>query len=167
MMVNMILAVCDNLAIGNGKNGLCIHSKEDLANFKQLTSGGVVVMGRNTFMSLPNGPLPNRTNVVITSSNIDGVACFPTVQEALSAFAGQPIWIIGGARLFEEGIQYTNTVWLTVFEHDCGETALRLNNEFYDYLVENFTIRQSTSITNGKIIQYQRSSQLYPYDPYD
>jgi dihydrofolate reductase len=50
-------------------NNLPWHVPEDLAFFKNMTQGHVVIMGRKTFESLPNGPLKNRINIVITRNS--------------------------------------------------------------------------------------------------
>ena len=67
--MNFIVAVDNNYAIG--RNGTLIYNlPTDLAYFKRITSGKVVVMGDKTFLSLPKHPLPNRINIVISISNI-------------------------------------------------------------------------------------------------
>ena len=63
--LSIIVAVADDLAIGKD-NGLLCHIPGDLKRFKELTTGHTVIMGRKTLESLPNGPLPNRRNIVIT-----------------------------------------------------------------------------------------------------
>ena len=65
--ISIIAAVAENRAIGKNNDLLC-HLPADLKRFKALTSGHTVIMGRRTFESLPNGALPNRDNIVITSS---------------------------------------------------------------------------------------------------
>ncbi|WP_084075774.1 dihydrofolate reductase [Demequina sp. NBRC 110052] len=84
---------------------------EDLARFQRLTRGGVVVMGRRTWESLPPRyrPLPGRTNIVVTSRDaIDGVPVAPSLDYALQmASALEPdadVWVIGGASLFAEAM---------------------------------------------------------------
>ena len=52
--------------IGDDKNGLLYHIKEDMKHFRTLTKGHILLMGRNTFESLPNGPLPGRVHIVLT-----------------------------------------------------------------------------------------------------
>lgn len=90
--------------------------KGDLKRFKELTIGegnNVVIMGKNTFLSLPNGPLKNRYNIVISSSLIeeDGYKVARNFTEAyslandyISDKNGQ-IWIIGGSSIYEEAIK--------------------------------------------------------------
>ena len=66
-MISAIVAVDANWGIGyNGQ--LLEHISDDLKRFKELTSNNTVVMGRKTWESLPNKPLPNRLNIVLTST---------------------------------------------------------------------------------------------------
>ena len=65
MKISIIAAVARKRAIGF-ENKLIYWLPNDLKRFKQLTTGHTIVMGRNTFDSLPNGPLPNRRNIVLT-----------------------------------------------------------------------------------------------------
>ena len=66
-MINVIAAVAKNRAIGND-NKLIYWLPNDLKRFKALTTGHTIIMGRNTFDSLPKGALPNRRNVVLSRS---------------------------------------------------------------------------------------------------
>ena len=64
--MNLIAAVDQNWAIGN-KNELLVRIPADQKFFRETTTGKVVVMGRKTLESFPNGlPLKNRTNIVLT-----------------------------------------------------------------------------------------------------
>ena len=67
-MLKMVVCVDKNGAIGN-KGGLLTHNKEDMQYFKKVTSGDTVLMGNNTYKSLPMYPkgLPNRRNIVFTT----------------------------------------------------------------------------------------------------
>lgn len=72
----------------------------DLPRFKQLTEGKVIVMGRNTWDSLPKKPLPNRLNIVITNNPLN----FPEEVIAtndLNRLKDYDVWLIGGAKLIE------------------------------------------------------------------
>ena len=69
MTVNLIVAISENNAIG--KNGdLCFHIKDDLRRFKELTIGKPIIMGYNTYKSLPNGALPKRENIVLCDNKV-------------------------------------------------------------------------------------------------
>jgi dihydrofolate reductase len=87
----------------------------DLPRFKRLTEGQLVVMGRNTWDSLPKKPLPNRINIVVTSRPFveHGVA---TINKLLNY--SDSYWLIGGAKLIEQAWSYINEIHLTrVYDH--------------------------------------------------
>ena len=102
--------------------GMPWHLPEDLAHFKATTQGRPVIMGRRTWESFPARfrPLPGRTNVVVTSrpqdpqlqveDRDDGTAVIAVpswgdaVRAAAAAPGGEHLWVIGGARLYEEAL---------------------------------------------------------------
>ncbi len=101
-MTTLILALDANGVIGlNGK--LPWTLKDDLEHFKKTTMGKPIIMGRATWESLPS-PLPNRTNVIITSnapdSDYKNIIYLPTLEAALSIY-GNDVCVIGGAKLAE------------------------------------------------------------------
>ncbi|MDO4773804.1 MAG: dihydrofolate reductase [Candidatus Saccharibacteria bacterium] len=86
----------------------------DLAHFKQLTTGGCVIMGRKTFASIGSRPLPNRENIVV-SSKPTGVSGVLTAVNLSSAYAlsRYPIFIIGGGQLYAAALPDANIVYAT------------------------------------------------------
>ena len=70
-MISIIAAVARNRAIGF-KNKLIYWLPNDLKRFKALTTGHTIIMGRNTYLSLPKGALPNRRNIVLTRKGVQG-----------------------------------------------------------------------------------------------
>ena len=70
-MISIIAAVAKNRAIGF-KNKLIYWLPNDLKRFKALTTGHTIIMGRNTYLSLPNGALPNRRNIVLSQTMNSG-----------------------------------------------------------------------------------------------
>ena len=120
-IISIIAAVAENGAIGKDNNLLC-YLPSDLKRFKALTSGHTVVMGRRTFESLPNGALPNRDNIVITSAgnkNFQNVKICHSVQEALDAVAADEteIFIIGGASVYRTFLPLADKLYLTHIHH--------------------------------------------------
>lgn len=103
----------------------------DLPRFKRLTAGHPVIMGRNTWESLPKKPLPNRINIVVTSSPFEqaGVTCVDTICNHSDFY-----WLIGGAKLIETCWEWINEVHLTkVNDHyDCDVhiDLLKLEKDF-------------------------------------
>ena len=92
MKLIIIAAIAHNRVIGkNGK--LPWHIPEDLARFKQLTTGHTVIMGRRTFDGLER-PFPNRVNIVISSNVINGVSSYPSLNFALQALSNRSLQML-------------------------------------------------------------------------
>lgn len=115
MNIAIIAAVAKNGAIGND-NKLIYWLPNDLKRFKELTTGHTIIMGSNTFRSLPKGALPNRRNVVLTRKGGDfpGAEQFTSLDEALQSCAGEEtVYIIGGEMLYRYALPYADTLELT------------------------------------------------------
>lgn len=124
MAIHLIYARAANGVIGLN-NTMPWHLPEDLAHFKQLTSGNPVVMGRKTWDSLPERfrPLPGRTNIVVTRSTdwqADGVVRAGTLEEALHAGAqhGDTVWVMGGAQIYAQALPLADVVEVTIIDQD-------------------------------------------------
>ncbi len=89
------------------------HYSEDLKRFKRTTLNSTVIMGRKTWESLPFRPLPQRRNIVITSNSDMSAESYPSINKALQAIDDGQIWFIGGAQIYQESIQYCDTIDLT------------------------------------------------------
>lgn len=114
-MISMIAAVARNRAIGF-ENKLIYWLPNDLKRFKALTTGHTIVMGRHTFESLPKGALPNRRNVVLSTTvkALPGCEVYPTLQEALdNCRPDEDVYIIGGARVYEQALPQADRLCLT------------------------------------------------------
>ena len=94
-MIKAILACDEDWGIGKDGELPWPHNSADLKWFKENTTGGVVVMGKSTWDSLPFKPLPKRENIIVTRSNQDtGITNYQFKET-------KDIWIIGGAKLIE------------------------------------------------------------------
>jgi len=122
MKLIIIAAIARNRVIGK-KSKLPWHIPEDLLRFKQLTTGHTVIMGRKTFDSLDN-PLPNRTNIVITSRVINGVKSYPSLDFALQALKNEKeVFVIGGGRVYTDALRFADELQLTLLDRDVdGDT---------------------------------------------
>ena len=103
-MISIIAAVAKDRAIGF-ENKLIYWLPNDLKRFKALTTGHTIVMGRNTFLSLPKGALPNRRNIVLSRSQKEFPGCetYSSLKEALQHCApDEEIYIIGGASVYKQ-----------------------------------------------------------------
>ena len=116
----LIVAVDEQNAIGKNQQ-LLAHLPNDLKHFKHITSGHTVIMGRKTFESLPNGALPNRENIVLTTNpafSTSGVTVCRTIAEALAACRDEDTaFIIGGGTVYKEALPYADTLYLTRIHH--------------------------------------------------
>ena len=114
--MNLIVAADKNWGIGKD-NKLLVSIPSDMKFFRQETMGKVVVMGRKTLESFPNGlPLKNRTNVVLTSDKNyqvkDAVIVhsIDEVLEELKKYDDDEIYVIGGGKVYEELLPYCDSL---------------------------------------------------------
>lgn len=118
MTVSLIVAVADNNAIGIENKLPWNHIKEDMMWFKEQTKGKTVVMGSSTWDSLPRKPLPNRTNVVLSSRmsipEVDLVLSgdAKTIVEQLTK-THDDIVIMGGAKVYNDFAPLVSTMYIT------------------------------------------------------
>ena len=117
--MNIIVAVDKNWAIGKD-NKLLVSIPADMKMFRQETTGKVVVMGRKTLESFPNGlPLKNRTNIVLTGNkdyNVKDAIIVHTVEELLEEIKKYPseeVYCIGGDSVYKQLLPYCDTAHVT------------------------------------------------------
>lgn len=118
--ISIIVAIAENRAIGKD-NKLLWHISEDLKRFKKLTTGHTLIMGRNTFLSLPNGALPNRRHIVI--SDVDGESfkeceMARSIEEAVQlAGDADECFVIGGGMVYGQFLPVAGKLYLTQVHH--------------------------------------------------
>ena len=117
--MNAIVAADKNWGIGY-KNTLLISIPSDMKFFRQTTMNHVVVMGRKTLESFPNGlPLAKRTNIVLTRDQdykVKGAILVHSEEELLEElkkYEEDDIFVIGGGSVYEMMLPYCNTVYVT------------------------------------------------------
>ena len=117
-MIALVVAHSANRVIGRD-GGLPWHLPCDLRHFKELTTGGTVVMGRRTYESIPERfrPLPGRRNLVVSRRGCDAPEVFGGVDEALDA-AGGDCFVIGGGEVYAQALARADRVYATVIEGD-------------------------------------------------
>jgi dihydrofolate reductase len=132
MRIILIAAVARNGVIGRSDtNGLPWPPyREDMDHFKAVTMGHAVVMGRNTWESIPERfrPLPGRENIIVsttldpTAKEYEAVSVYPSLDDALDDaihFGGyEKLYIIGGARLYAEALPIADELDLTLIDQD-------------------------------------------------
>lgn len=119
--LSIIVAVAQNYAIGK-ENKLLWHIPEDFKWFKKNTTGHTVIMGKNTYYSLPRRPLPNRRNIIITDINgekIEGAEMAYSIDEAIQmADTGKENFIIGGASIYRQFFNRVGKLYITWVNKD-------------------------------------------------
>ncbi|MBO4311240.1 MAG: dihydrofolate reductase [Lachnospiraceae bacterium] len=123
--MNLIACVDANWGIGY-KNELLVRIPSDQKFFRETTTGKVVVMGRKTLDSFPNGkPLKNRTNIVITSNkNLEKreeeiyVNSLEECLELLKNYKDEDIFIIGGASIYKQFLPYCRKAYITKVDRE-------------------------------------------------
>ena len=115
-MISIIVAIAENNAIGKN-NDLLWHIPEDMKRFKRLTTGHTIVMGKRTWESLPNRPLPNRRSIVITDvpgEKIEGCEMAYSIEQAMMLCdPGEASFIIGGASVYRQFLPLAERLYLT------------------------------------------------------
>lgn len=121
--MNIIVAADKNWAIGKD-NKLLVSIPADMKFFRQETTGKVVVMGRKTLESFPNGlPLKNRTNLVLTSNpgyQVKGAIVVHSLEELLGELEKYPseeIYVIGGDSIYHQLLPYCDTAHVTRIDY--------------------------------------------------
>jgi dihydrofolate reductase len=159
-MLKLIVAHCKNKGIGKN-NMLPWHLSSDLKHFKALTVGKTnnsIIMGKNTWKSLNSNPLPNRKNIVVsTTLNNDNENCIVkrSLQDAI-AFSNKnnfdETWIIGGEKLYKSTINTVdiNEIHITEIleDFDC--------DTFFPELPSNYSAESVTHWRNENNISYRQ-----------
>ncbi len=133
-MISIIAAVAENLAIGKD-NDLLWHIPGDLKRFKRMTEGHTIIMGKRTYYSLPNRPLPNRRSLVISDipgELIEGCLVAFSIQDAIDKCdPTEENFIIGGASIYRQFLPLADRLYITwvhkTFEGDVFFPEVNLN----------------------------------------
>lgn len=117
MITSIIVAAGENNEIGKD-NDLLWRLPNDLKFFKEKTLGHHVIMGKKTFLSIPNHkPLPKRTNIVVTSDeslSFDGCIMANSIEDAIrKAMDDDERFILGGATIYKQFLPLVDKVYLT------------------------------------------------------
>ena len=124
--MNAIVAVDENWGIGRG-NELLFCLKGDMKRFREMTTGGTILLGRKTLETFPGDrPLPNRRNVVLTctKSEVEGATVVHTVQELVEATKDEDpdkVFVVGGGTVYTALVPLCKRVYLTRIEATNGD----------------------------------------------
>ena len=127
--MNLIAAVDNNWAIGKN-NQLLVRIPMDQKFFRETTTGKVVVMGRKTLESFPNGlPLKNRTNIVLTRNpdykvkDAIVVHSMDELHEELKNYPSEDIYIIGGEKIYNQMVDECDVAHITKINYEYDADA--------------------------------------------
>lgn len=124
--MKLIVAVSESWGIGKD-NKLLFSLKEDMKFFKRTTTGKIVVMGKNTFLSLPRRPLKDRINIVLSSSVLADECIIASntddLFDILRQFDTNEVFIIGGASMYKQMLPYCDTAYVTKVHSDAEADA--------------------------------------------
>ncbi len=119
--MKLIVAVDKEWGIGY-KGDLLARVRADLMNFRDLTSGKIVILGSNTLATFPSGKaLKNRTNIVLHPSNeyhpenTTVVHSIDELLEEVKKYNTDDVFVIGGASVYKQMLPYCDTAYITKF----------------------------------------------------
>ena len=168
-MFEIVVACNANMVIGKD-NDIPWYVKEDLYNFQRLTTGHIVIMGRKTYESLPNKPMKNRYNIVLTSnpdkysSNFENLVF--TTRENLSNILhlqkqkwGERVFVIGGSDIYKHFIPYCSKIHITLVDVDVdGDTFFPCSfddlTNIHGFRVINCSVKMESK-TDDVMYQFQ------------
>ena len=133
-----VVAVDKNWGIGNEGN-LLFHISEDLKNFRRLTEGKTVILGRKTLATFPKGaPLKNRQNVILSrdeSYTVEGAKVCRSVEEAVKFLENENtdnVCVIGGESIYKQMLPLCDTAIVTKID-----SSAEKSDKFYPNLDED------------------------------
>lgn len=117
-MISMIAAVSPNGVMGLSKeNKLPWDYKADMKFFRTMTANSSIIMGRKTFQSIGK-LLPKRQNIIISTTmnqgDVEGAFIYDNMFKAIGGATCDDIWIIGGASVYQAGMQFAERILLTL-----------------------------------------------------
>ena len=169
------IIVASSLEYGIGfENKLCWNIPEELKHFRHITlnclnkdTKNCVIMGKNTWYSIPNAPLKNRINIIISSNNYDkikketsempDVCVFKTIDDALIYVDSDAIigscFIIGGAKLYNTILEkyiknITSIYWSIIYDKKYECDCFIASNLIYN----NFNFNKEDIVINDKYV---------------
>ena len=147
-MITLIVARDRNGAIGKD-NTIPWRAPEDLKFFQRETLGGAMIMGRNTWDSLPFKPLKNRLNIVVSTRGVEGAdhvcADLGSAVEFAQAQGNRRIYGMGGALIYEALLPLADRLLVT-------EVALEVEeaDTFFPSFTESEWRRTGTALLRAE-----------------
>ncbi len=150
-MISIIAAIGQNNELGID-NKLIWHLKKDLENFKKLTLGKKIVMGANTYYSLPQ-KLVDREYIVLSTkiNNISNGQVFHNFENLLNYLnnLNEEVMIIGGKKIYELFLPYAERLYLTEIKANSRADV------YFPKFAKNFYHRQVLKMVNDEEVNYE------------
>ena len=164
--MNIIVAVDKNWAIGCN-NKLLVSIPSDMKFFRETTTGNVVVMGRKTLESFPNGmPLKNRTNIVLTGNRdyqVKGAIVVHSMEELLEElkkYNSEQIYVIGGDSVYRQMLPYCDVAHITRIDNAYEADAYFPNlDEMEDWYIAADSDEQTYFDLEYQFLMYKRKKK--------
>ena len=164
--MNIIVAADKNWGIGY-QNKLLVSIPSDMKFFRETTTGKVVVMGRKTLESFPNGlPLAMRTNIVLTRKpdyQVKGALIFRSVEdvlEELKKYESEDIYVIGGEEIYREFLPYCDVAHVTKIDHEYLADAFFPNlDQEKDWVITADSEEQTYFDLEYTFLRYERRAK--------
>ncbi len=149
-MLYQILAMAQNRVIGKN-NALPWHFASDFKHFKETTMGQTVLMGLNTFRSLPK-LLPGRENFVLNWTtdgfkDAEHLKYFDSIERALAAVKTKHCFVIGGASLYKQTLEMVDGIYLTFIHQDFEGDA------YYPEIPTSFVERSRKKLQDNPLLE--------------
>lgn len=154
--MNLIVAIDNNNGIGKN-NIIPWYIPEDLQYFKNITTGNVIVMGKNTYYSI-NKKLYNRINIILSHNTIKNNITVTSLEDIIKKYKKENIFIIGGASIYNQYINQCKFLYITKIKKDfkCDTFFTNYKNNFtkvykseekiYNNIKYNFTIYKNNNL---------------------
>lgn len=127
--MNLITCVDENWAIGYGGK-LLVSIPNDMKHFREETTGKVIVLGRKTLETFPQGqPLASRTNIMLTrnpSLRVRGATVVHSLEELmeeLKKYPSEDVYVVGGESIYRQLLPYCDVAHVTKIDHAYGADA--------------------------------------------
>ena len=156
MTISIIVAMTKNKVIGKD-NEMPWHLSDDLKNFKKLTLGKTVIMGRLTYDSIGR-PLPNRKNIVLSRSLKDKqVNVLSSVEEALDITSSEEeVFIIGGQDIYLQTIKKATKLYITMINSEIE------GDKFFPNIdLSQWKIIDSLAYSKGEFNSHDFTARVY------
>ena len=155
-MISMISSVGKNNELGKNNN-LIWHFKDDMKFFKDTTMNHIVIMGLNTYKSLP-GDLPGRHIIVVSFDPVNGVDTVNGIEPIIDKYkdSEEEIFICGGASIYRQFLPFASKLYLTEIDAICNDADTFFPEFNKDEWTKTFLEEHNAKDINFKMYLYER-----------